>query len=386
MLRLLPRRGYRVLAVESSCDDSCVALLEKASPRAVPRVVAEVKSTLASAAAGGIIPTAAHHHHNQALAGLVREMGHRHGFAKRPPDLVCVTRGPGMAGSLTAGLQLAKGLSIGWNVPVVGVHHMVGHLLTPQLETRFDYPFLSLLCSGGHTMLVLSAAPGHHRVVANTIDIAVGDCLDKCARELGMYGNMLAKEMEAYIGDYTPSGAPIDFPITLPMRGSRYPRVPDSIGFSFASFLSKIQTTLKGRDISDDQRRYIAYRTQEVVFDHIVDRINVALEKHGVSGDGALANVRHFVCSGGVAANSTLRHKLQNNTRFASPPQFHFPRLELCTDNAAMIGVAGIEMFEQLRLMSDLSMVAVPKWPMDQLAEPGWLPVDDATYHRVTGF
>lgn len=396
------RRGYRVLALESSCDDSCVALLEKLAPHARPRVVDHYKLTLSLAAAGGIIPTAAQVFHNYTIGNLVDKMATDYGFDQRPPDLICVTKGPGMAGSLTASLQLAKGLALAWRVPLVGVHHMLGHLLTPQLDVDVKYPFLSLLCSGGHTMLVYSQSVGHHEVIINTMDIAVGDSLDKCAREIGFYGNQLAREMEKYVRDHpwptNDGNAPIDLASNLPMKGPKYPRFPPVIEFSFASFLLRVKTTLKNHQdpITEHQRQYIAHHIQSMVFDHIIDRINVALMKHGTNkklcptADGKFARVNDIVCSGGVAANKLLRHKLSHNLQFTHTighePTFHFPPLDLCTDNAIMIGLAGIEQFEQLRVMSDMLAVARPKWPLNELMDEPWVPVDDATYDKVTQF
>lgn len=400
------RRSYRVLALESSCDDSCVALLEKQTPAGRPIVVDHYKLTLSLAAAGGIIPTAAQVFHNYTVGGLVDKMATTYNFDQNPPDLICVTKGPGMAGSLTASIQLAKGLALAWKVPLVGVHHMLGHLLTPQLDVDVKYPFLSLLCSGGHTMLVYSKSVGHHEVIINTMDIAVGDSLDKCAREIGFYGNQLAREMEEYIrknpwpAETTANVTepPIDLALGLPMKGPKYPRFPDKIEFTFASFLLRVQTTLKRHPdaIDEKQRQYMAHHIQNMAFDHIIDRINVSLMKHGTNkklcptADGKFDGVIDIVCSGGVAANKVLRHKLSHNLKFRETlghePTFHFPPLDLCTDNAIMIGLAGIEQFEKLRIMSDMLMVARPKWPINELMDELWVPVDDATYDKVTKY
>ncbi|KAK6201513.1 glycoprotease family-domain-containing protein [Scheffersomyces amazonensis] len=416
-------RGYKVLALESSCDDSCVALLEKFSPDEPPRVIDQVKRTLNSADVGGILPTAAYDFHLSTVGPLVSEFCKKHNLnAQNPPSLICVTRGPGMTGSLTTSTQLAKGLSIAWNVPIVGVHHMLGHLLVSQLPKKEQpnisapkFPFISLLCSGGHTLLIHSKSLIEHEIIIDVNDIAVGDSLDKCARELGLYGNMLGKELEAYIDNF-PSELkqeleavnvdtrfnPYKFKLKLPFKSPSFSRIPKTIQFSFAQFLSNIQSyrkfELNYEPFNEKTNQMIAYKTQEGIFDHIIDRINVALYKHGIPtsnyrrADNKFIGVKDFVCSGGVAANKRLREKLSKDLNYRESLglqddealTFHFPDLSLCTDNAIMIGVAGIEIFEKLKVKTDLNFTPIRKWPMDQILNvDGWIKVDDEEIKRV---
>lgn len=393
------RRFYRVLALESSCDDSCVALLDRTGRTTT--VIDQFKKTLHSAPVGGIIPMAAHDHHHTKMAALVQSFCKKHGLsAATPPDLICCTRGPGMAGSLSSSIQLAKGLSIAWDRPLVGVHHMLGHLLVAELPKSEQpeigapkYPFLSLLCSGGHTMLVLLKSLTDHTVIADLNDIACGDSLDKCARNLGLFGNMLGKELEQYVLEH-PEGKLSQYKISLPFKGPRDPKYPNPIQFSFASFLSRLQWHMDQGAVDDVARAQLAYTVQETVFAHIIDRINTALRMHGCNKDlyngasEAFAGVRDFIVSGGVAANRRLREKLfselECRNTLGADLTFHFPDLLLCTDNAIMIGVAGIQIFEELRLRTDLSMRAIRKWPMDQLLHvDGWVPVTNEEYDRV---
>lgn len=396
-------RGYKVLAIESSCDDLCVALMEKSAGE--PAVVIDhVRTTLDSAAAGGIIPTDAQQFHLASLGPVLAQMLAQHGGFT--PDLVCCTRGPGMMGSLSAGMQIAKGLALAWQVPLVGVHHMLGHvlvaglLLPPQAGPRF--PYLSLLCSGGHTMLVLSRSVADHCVLANTGDIAAGDSLDKCARELGFQGVMLGRELEHFVAAIPPTEVAqirqvkthdaeaneYGFRLALPLRRRKHREAAvevtsEPVEFAFAGFLSSLQSYRhqKLHDAAFDARtrQFLAVKVQDLIFDHIVDRVNVALERHAASLEG----VRDFVVSGGVAANLLLRHKLAAGVR---PFEFHFPPLALCTDNAIMIGVAGTAIFEQLRVRSDLNVLPIRKWPMDALlAADGWVAVGDKEYKGVIG-
>lgn len=410
-------RDYRVMAIESSCDDSCVALLEKSPSEKQPIIIDQFKKTLHSADIGGIMPTAAYNYHMATMAKMVREFCSKHGISSlNPPDLLCVTRGPGMPGSLSASTEFAKGLSVAWNVPLIGVHHMLGHLLTANLPKKDQpnspppqYPFLSLLCSGGHTMLVLLKSLTEHEIIINVCDIAVGDSLDKCARELGMYGNMLGKELEKYIDAIpfeekqefdnmnvdTRISNELKFRLTLPFGAPKH-GISEDIKFAFAHFLSNIQeykaNYYPGGDKLDERtKKFIAYKTQEFVFDHIVDRINISFKKHGLchrNSDGILIGVKDFICSGGVAANKRLREKLLTNLKIeelgTDKINFHFPDLSLCTDNAIMIGAAGIEIFEQLRLKTDLGFTPIKKWPLDNLLDvPGWEKIDDEEYNRI---
>lgn len=406
-------RHYRALAFESSCDDTCVALLERTSPNTPVKVIAELKETLNSTKTGGVVPLDAVHFHQKNVARMVAKLASEHGFGpSSPPDLICVTRGPGMMGSLTASLQFAKGLAVAWDRPLVGAHHMLGHLLTPKLPQKNsesckgpEYPFLSLLCSGGHTMLVLLSTLDKHEVLVDTIDIAAGDALDKAARELGMLGNMIGPVLEKFVNDIDvvkkeayskidTNGKDPSFPLNMPkpLVSSKHSKIPDSVKFSFASFPSAIQHFCKNVSLEGPQREFAAFKLQETLFDHIVDRINVAFKKSknidGRTGEiPDLGDVKDFVCSGGVAANLVLREKLKQKLNTPQPMNFHFPDLSLCTDNAAMIGNVGMEIFENLRVKSDLGILAIRKWPMgDLLAVDGWEPVSDEEYKRVTGF
>lgn len=416
-------RSYRVLAIESSCDDSCIALLERTKPNQSPTIIDHAKKTLHSADVGGIMPTAAYNYHMATIANMCRVFCSKHGIsATSPPDLICVTRGPGMAGSLSSSTEFAKGLSVAWNVPLVGVHHMLGHLLTSFLPQHLQqdgqaqppqFPFLSLLCSGGHTLLVLLKSISEHEIIINVSDIAVGDSLDKCARELGMYGNMLGRELETFINNIPQSekdefeAMNVDtrvnnkykFRLTLPYQTPKNGKFNDGeIQFAFAQFLSNIQEYKKKFYTSDSEtsefdektKRMIAYKTQELIFDHIIDRINLSLKKHGLrrQADGKFIGVRDFVCSGGVAANKRLREKLFCELRFNEigdePFKFHFPDLSLCTDNAIMIGLAGMEIFEKLKLKTDLSFTPLRKWPLNELTTvDSWVKISEEEINKV---
>lgn len=371
-------RGYRVLAIETSCDDTCVCVLDRYSPAAAPRVVCHLKATLDSVEQGGVIPTRAHEHHQVSIAGLVKEAIWRSGKGERGCgriDLVCATRGPGMPGSLSVGLDFGKALSVAWDKPFIGVHHMLGHLLVPRMETadpQPEYPFLTLLVSGGHTMLVLSSAVEKHVIMCDTIDIAVGDSLDKTARELGIRGNMIAKEMEAFINEDLPQArtkpvAPMRLPQPLKNQNGRM----NMQAFSFSPYLTAVRQHLNRSidDYSIEERRSMAYQVQESIFDHIIKKTNLVLTLNSER----LSGVKHFVCSGGVGANMRLRERLESEL-IRPFESFNYPKLEYCTDNAVMIGWAGIELYETLGLTTELNVTPIKKWPLTEILDrPGWI-------------
>lgn len=356
-------RRYHVLAIESSCDDSCVALLERT--RGETRIVDNMKKTLNSTAAGGVIPTSAQLHHQQNIAPLVAEMCRKHRFS--PPELVAVTRGPGMVGSLSVGYDVAKGLSIAWGSKFIGVHHMLGHLLVSRMFDGLpQYPFVSLLVSGGHTMVVLSYSVLRHEILANTIDIAAGDALDKCAREIGIRGEMIGKQLELFLqqGDKAEG---ISFTMPTPLENK--PGRKDICAFSFSSFVTGVKQSLaRHGDVDDPTRRAMGDIIQEAIFTHITRKVCLALDQN----KHKLAGVSSFVCSGGVGSNLRLRSMLEAEvSKKFSIEKFHFPDPSLCTDNAVMIGWAAIEVYESHGVTTGLDTSPIRKWPLQGWSESG---------------
>ena len=325
---------------------------------------------------------------------------------KRMPDFVSVTRGPGMRSSLSTGVDTAKGLAIAWQVPLVGVNHMQAHALTPRLvsalETSKDpieptFPFLSLLVSGGHTLLVHSTSIASHPILATTADIAIGDCLDKCARHIlppdlldttkhTMYGRLL----EAFA---FPSGADYEYnppssrteelarkstkwnwSFGVPLAEARSGRKSRSMEFSFTGTGSAVARIMKQRTeeggMEEEERREIAKETMRVVFEHLASRVVTALQT--MQRKAAEPMVNTLVVSGGVASNGFLKHVLRSvlDVRGFSQIELSFPPPALCTDNAAMIAWAGMEMYEA-GWESDLGIQAVRKWSIDPHAEDG---------------
>ncbi|SCU90531.1 LAMI_0E02498g1_1 [Lachancea mirantina] len=365
-------RFYRVLAIETSCDDTCVAVIDRLSCDSAPEVLVHLKETLESHDQGGIIPTKAHLHHQIKIAPLV-DLALAKTESRNAVDLVCATRGPGMPGSLSGGLDFAKGLAVAWNKPFLGVHHMLGHLLMPRFSSNGsapNFPFLSLLVSGGHTMLVLSTAIDKHEILCDTIDIAIGDSLDKCAREIGIRGNMIAKNMEAFIKENSLEARSQTVNLRLPNPLRNQNKRMNIQAFSFAPFLTAVRQSIT-KDIlnySQAEIRSMAHQIQEAIFRHLLTQIKLVVRLNR----DKLSSVRNFVCSGGVGANTRLRELLQEElaTDFDN---FYFPPLGWCTDNAVMIGWAGIELHESLNLHTSLDATPIRKWPLAELLNvDGW--------------
>lgn len=362
-------RNYRVLAIESSCDDACVTLLDRKSTQAPPTIVFEGKKTLDSAQVGGIQPNQAATHNRKQMPGLVKDALKHAEWDK--PDVICATRGPGMIGSLGAGYQLAQGLCIAWNVPLVGVNHMLGHMLMCRLQyngTKPQFPFLSVLVSGGHTMCVLSKSVTDHQVLVETSDIAAGDALDKCGRILGIRGNMIGKEMERFIQEHNNQcGLPDLLHISEPLKNQAGRK--DVMQYSFASFETqlgrKIQQLYGELPQDDDLIARLAYESQMAVFRHIITKVKLAIRKYDL-------DIKDFVCAGGVGSNLTLRKMLKDELGPVGIEEFYFVEPKYCTDNATMIGWAGIELFEQ-GYTTELDTTVIRKWALpDLLKLYGW--------------
>lgn len=346
--------AYNVLAIETSCDDTCASILSRDGETATAKIIDHVKITLDSSLQGGVNPALATAHHHQSIGPLVRDLMKKHADTKI--DLVCATRGPGLPGCLSSGVTFAKGLATGLGVPYLGVHHMLAHLLTPRLFEaaegyfghRTEFPFLSLLVSGGHTMLVLSKSLYDHQVLCNTADVAIGDALDKCARELGLKGNMLGKVMDQYSRSAEAPSSAWNIPMPVNNR--------NDIRYSFAAFHSYIN--MKKKATGAETTPELALEVQTAIFNHLMKKTEATFNVFKKE----ISSVQTLVCSGGVAANPRLRQALELLCEKYGL-QAVFPDPYWCTDNAAMIGWAGIELYED-GYRSDLRGFQIPKWPL----------------------
>ncbi|GLR46722.1 tRNA (adenosine(37)-N6)-threonylcarbamoyltransferase complex transferase subunit TsaD [Sphingomonas astaxanthinifaciens] len=331
-----------LLGLESSCDDSAVALVTSDRRIVAQRVVGQNQ---AHAPFGGVVPEIAARAHVEVLPGLVGEVLAEAGVALGDVDAIAATAGPGLIGGVLVGLLTAKGLALASGKPLLAVNHLEGHALSPRLvDPDLGFPYLLLLASGGHCQLLEVRGVGDYRRLATTIDDAAGEAFDKAAKLLGLpYPGGPAIEQLARTGD------PRAVPLPRPLVGSGEPH------FSFAGLKSAVQRAVAaGTHRPED----IAASFQQAVVDCFVDRTRLAL---GRSDAPAL------VVAGGVAANSSVRAALQalaeaEGRRFSVPPGW------LCTDNAAMIAWAGAERYAA-GMVDGLDAPARARWPLDQSAE-----------------
>lgn len=419
------RPGLSTLAIETSCDDTSVALLELHADntsgadhqRLRTNVVYHERITANNTAYNGIHPLVALHSHQTSLGGLVADALAKNNGAK--PTFVSATRGPGMRSNLTVGLSLAKGLALAWGVPLLGVHHMQAHALTPRLCSTLEslpdlyqgpwepatlqpyFPYLSVLASGGHTMLIKSTGLTDHQILATTNDIAIGDCVDKAARAI-LPADAMKPPYGKALEDFAFPNGLADYNYTAPAtRGEELTRRPTNwdwslgvplaergrrMAFSFSGLLTSIERlmrqkaqpeNLEGASISIEERRDLARETLRVSFEHLASRILLYLEdtvgrSAKISALDTVNQIDTVVVSGGVASNRYLRHLLRAmlDARGYSHIKVAFPPPSLCTDNALMIAWAGMEMYTS-GYQSNFDITPIRKWSMDQRAEDG---------------
>jgi N6-L-threonylcarbamoyladenine synthase len=308
----------RVIGIESSCDETAVAVYDDAHGLLSHRIYSQIAMHQAY---GGVVPELASRDHVRRLLPLVREALLEARGGPDSIDGVAYTAGPGLIGALLVGAGFARSLAYAWGKPAVGIHHLEGHLLAPLLEPDPPaFPFLALLVSGGHTQLVDVAGLGRYRILGETLDDAAGEAFDKTAKMLGLPypgGAALAQLAEAgQSGVYRFPRPMLDRP---------------GLDFSFSGLKTAALVALRGRALDDATRADVARGFQEAVVDTLAEKSRRALE---ATGHGRM------VVAGGVGANRRLRERLEEITRDAGA-RLYFPRAEFCTDNGAMIALAG---------------------------------------------
>ena len=336
----------RVLAIESSCDESAVAVLDERRGLMAHGLWSQVDLHRVY---GGVVPELASRDHVQRLLPLVRDA--LAAAATRPDELqgIAYTAGPGLVGALLCGAALARGLAYGWRLPVIGIHHLEGHLLAPLLESPApQFPHHALLVSGGHTMLNVAQALGDYRLLGETRDDAAGEAFDKSAKLLGLPypgGPQLAALAE--------QGRPGACPLPRPMLDR------PGFEFSFSGLKTAVALAVRAQPLREQRRADIARGVQDAIVDTLCVKTLRAIEATGLS---------QLVVAGGVGANRELRNRL-GAALAAQGGHAFFPRPEFCTDNAAMIAVAGL-----MRLKAGehggASLGVRARWPLAELRPP----------------
>jgi N6-L-threonylcarbamoyladenine synthase len=343
-----------VLGIESSCDETGVALVEARGP-GVPKLRGHALHSQVDMhqAYGGVVPELASRDHIRRVLPLAEQVLAASGCALADIDVVAYTRGPGLAGALLVGAGVACALGSALKKPVLGVHHLEGHLLSPFLSSDPPrFPFIALLVSGGHTQLMQVEGVGDYRLLGETIDDAAGEAFDKSAKLLGLGypgGPALASLAE--------QGNPAAFKLPRPLLHS------GDLDFSFAGLKTAVLTQVnKLGDQLVARKADLAASTEAAIVEVLVKKSLAALERSGL---------QRIVVAGGVGANRRLRAQLDAACAKRGV-RVHYPELALCTDNGAMIALAGA-----MRLQAGVQQATPsyafdvkPRWPLEQLATP----------------
>ncbi|AKJ28419.1 tRNA (adenosine(37)-N6)-threonylcarbamoyltransferase complex transferase subunit TsaD [Caldimonas brevitalea] len=338
-----------VLGIESSCDETGVALVDADGP-GVPRLLAHALHSQIEMhqAYGGVVPELASRDHIRRVLPLARQVLADSGRALAQVDVVAYTRGPGLAGALLVGAGAACALAAALGRPVLGVHHLEGHLLSPFLSADPpEFPFVALLVSGGHTQLMRVDGVGRYELLGETIDDAAGEAFDKSAKLLGLGypgGPQLARMAE--FGDATA----FDLPRPLLHSGT--------LDFSFAGLKTAVWTQARklGTEVCEQDRANLAAATQAAIVEVLLKKSLKALQSTGL---------KRLVVAGGVGANRALREQL-NTACARRGVRVHYPELSLCTDNGAMIALAAAMRLQAGRAEArrDYAFDVKPRWDL----------------------
>jgi len=339
--------GRTILGVETSCDETAVAVYTAGRGLLAHHVYSQ---TAMHARHGGVVPELASRDHVRRLLPLVREVLHEAGIPGQALDGVAYTAGPGLIGALLVGATAAVGLAMAWGIPAVPVHHMEAHLLAPMLEDDPPaFPFVALLVSGGHTMLVDVEAVGRYRILGQTLDDAAGEAFDKTAKLLGL--------------PYP--GGPALAALAAKSRGP-LPELPrpmlnrPGLDFSYSGLKTAVmliaRETDAGGNPAESVRANIAKGFEDAVVDTLAIKSLRALRQTGRE---------RLVVAGGVGANASLRERLAADVA-ALGGRVYYPRTEFCTDNAARVALCGLLRFDAAA-SREFAVEARARWSLEDL-------------------
>ncbi|MGB3726640.1 MAG: tRNA (adenosine(37)-N6)-threonylcarbamoyltransferase complex transferase subunit TsaD [Glaciecola sp.] len=333
----------KVLGIETSCDETGVAIYDSQQGLLAHQLYSQVKL---HADYGGVVPELASRDHVRKIVPLVQASLAEAKLSATDIDGIAYTRGPGLIGALLVGSSMARALAYAWQVPAIGVHHMEGHLLAPMLdEPAPEFPFVALLVSGGHSMLVNVQGIGRYEVLGESVDDAAGEAFDKTAKLLGLDypgGPLLAKLAEqGEAGHYK-------FPRPMTDR--------PGLDMSFSGLKTFVANTIRSEATDTQTQANIAYAFQEAVVDTLLIKCRRALKQTGL---------KRIVMAGGVAANKMLRSKFAEASE-KDGFSVYYPSFEYCTDNGAMIAYAGCQRLCKGET-TDLDAKSLPRWSLETL-------------------
>ncbi|GGB66874.1 tRNA (adenosine(37)-N6)-threonylcarbamoyltransferase complex transferase subunit TsaD [Shewanella inventionis] len=333
----------RVIGIETSCDETGIAVYDDKLGLMSHVLYSQVKL---HADYGGVVPELASRDHVRKIVPLIKQALAEANSGLNEIDGVAYTKGPGLIGALLVGACVGRSLAYAWNKPAVGVHHMEGHLLAPMLEDDApEFPFIALLVSGGHSMLVQVKGIGRYQVLGESVDDAAGEAFDKTAKLMGLDypgGPRLAKLAQ--------QGLPVGYKFPRPMTDR------PGLDFSFSGLKTFTANTIAAEPDDHQTRANIARAFEEAVVDTLAIKCKRALKQTGY---------KRLVIAGGVSANTRLRESLAvMMTNLGG--KVYYPRGEFCTDNGAMIAFAGLQRLRAGQI-EPLSVKGQPRWPLDTL-------------------
>ncbi|AXH64194.1 tRNA (adenosine(37)-N6)-threonylcarbamoyltransferase complex transferase subunit TsaD [Providencia huaxiensis] len=333
----------RVLGIETSCDETGIAIYDDERGLLANQLYSQIK---VHADYGGVVPELASRDHIRKTVPLIQAALKEANLTSQDIDAVAYTAGPGLVGALMVGATVGRSLAFAWNVPAVAVHHMEGHLLAPMLEEKSpEFPFVALLVSGGHTQLISVTGIGEYELLGESIDDAAGEAFDKTAKLLGLDypgGPVLSRMAQ--------QGTAGRFVFPRPMTDR------PGLDFSFSGLKTFAANTIRENADDDQTRADIARAFEDAVVDTLAIKCKRALEQTGF---------KRLVMAGGVSANRALRAKMEDVLKQRGGEVF-YARPEFCTDNGAMIALAGL-----IRLKggstTGLGVTVRPRWPLAEL-------------------
>ena len=332
-----------ILGIETSCDETGIALYDSNKGLLGHTLHSQIDL---HAEYGGVVPELASRDHIRYIIPLINQLLNKTSIAKEAINAIAYTAGPGLSGALLVGSTVGESLSFALGIPSIPVHHLEGHLLAPMLEDKKPvFPFLALLVSGGHTQIIHVKRIGQYDIVGDTLDDAAGEAFDKTAQLLGLGypgGAALSKLAE--------SGKP-KYDLPKPMLHSK------DFDFSFSGLKTAVLTLVKKQpELTDTIKANIAASFQESITEVLIYKTLKAMNS---------LNLNQIVVSGGVGANKQLREKLTKSSQ-EDNFQLFFPSLEFCTDNGAMIALAGYLRYA-LSEKKDYRFTVMPRWRLTEI-------------------
>jgi len=335
----------KILGIETSCDETAIAIYDERQGIIAHKLYSQIAL---HSEYGGVVPELASRDHVRKIIPLVDAVFKEANIGHQDLAAIAYTQGPGLIGALLVGATVGQSLAFAWKLPSIGIHHLEGHLLAPMLEDdRPEYPFLALLVSGGHTMIVDVKALGSYQIIGESIDDAAGESFDKTAKIMGLDypgGPILAKLAEKS------SDETLRFPRPMTDR--------PGLDFSFSGLKTFAANKIAASDGSVQSKADIAKAFQDAVVDTLAIKCKRAIKQ---------TNHKSLVVAGGVSANLALRQKLAD-LMSSFDGQVYYPRHEYCTDNGAMIAYAGYCHFKQQKneIPNTYPIKVYPRWPLSE--------------------